>query len=270
MAEHRLNFEGATLATEVAGEGPAVMLLHGFPFHRGMWDAQIEGLSDEFRVIAPDLRGFGRSTLAKKNVVDGIGMDQFAADAAAVLDELGVEEAVTLVGFSMGGYAAWQFALRYPERLRALVLVDTRAAADADAARDGRLKMAEAALVACDSAPVQVMLPKLLAAATIETRPDIVDRVRAFMEQATGEAIAAAQRGMARRQDVRGRLGEITCPALGIVGSADAISPPAEMHEIVAALPRARLVEIENAGHSTPLENPAAVTAAIREFVQSL
>ncbi len=268
MAEHLIVTSGITMSCEDRGSGLPVVLVHGFPLDREMWAAQIEALGREFRVMAPDLRGFGRSTLEPGDVDAGVGMERYAADVLAVLDALGVVEPVVLVGLSMGGYVAWQIALRNPERLRGLVLCDTRAVADAPEAAAGRFKMAEAVLQAGDASPALGMLERLLAPETHEQRPDVVATVKAMIERQSPQTIAAAQRGMARREDVREKLKNIACPCLGIVGIADAISPPKEMREIVAALPDARLVEIPG-GHMTPMENAEGVTEAIREFARS-
>jgi 3-oxoadipate enol-lactonase len=268
MAEHKVPLSGVTLSCEVRGSGVPVVLLHGFPVDREMWAAQIESLGREFRVIAPDLRGFGKSTIESVDVEAGVGMERYADDVLAVLDALGVVEPVVLAGFSMGGYAAWQIALHHPLRLRGLVLCDTRAAGDAEDAAAGRLKMASTVLDANSAEPALAMMAKLLSPETQEHRPEVVAAVKAMIMRQPPEAIAAAQRGMARREDVRDELKRITCPCLGIVGLADVISTPKEMQAIVAALPDARLVEIAG-GHLTPMENADAVTAAIREFAES-
>lgn len=268
MSVTMFDVPGAQIACEVAGHGIPLVLLHGFPFHRGMWRAQIESLAGECRVIAPDLRGFGESTLAADDIEQGVAMSRYADDVAAVLEDLSVDEPIVLVGFSMGGYAAFQFAFKHPRRLRGLVLCDTRAVADTDEARAGRLKMAEAVLAEGDSKAAEAMLPKLLSAANLAGNGPAAAAVRSMLAAASPHAIAAAQRGMARRDDVRSRLGEIRCPVLGVVGAEDAISPPAEMREIVAAVPQGRLVEIPESGHSTPLEQPAAVSEALREFLR--
>lgn len=265
MAQHKLAVGGVTISCEERGQGIPLVLVHGFPVDHRMWDAQIEALANEFRVIAPDLRGFGSSTIELADVESGVAMERYAADVLATLDALGVAEPVVLAGFSMGGYVAWQIALRNGGRLRGLVLCDTRAAADAEQAAAARQKMAGDVLAAGNAAPALGMIEKLLSPETQEQRPEIVAAVRAMIERQSPEGIAAAQRGMARREDVRGKLGTILCPCLGIVGLGDAISPPAEMRDIVAALPAGRIEEIAG-GHMTPLENPEAVTAAIREF----
>ena len=273
MALRQFNVEGVRLACEDVGSGPPIVLLHGFPLDHSMWNAQIAGLQSHFRVIAPDLRGFGASQLADGDAENGVGMERYAADLVALLDWLQVKEPVVLAGLSMGGYVAWQAVLRWPERFRGLIPCDTRAVADADEPRAARFKMAEAAMQAGNSSPALVMIPKLLGAETREQRPEIELLLRAIIERQTAEAVAAAQRGMARREDVRGKLDTITAHSLCIVGVEDVISPPAEMHEIAALLAKSgdddvALVEIEHSGHMTTMENPAAVTAAIAAFAK--
>lgn len=268
MPERVVNVDGVAISVEDRGAGRAIVLVHGFPLDREMWRAQIDSLAGEFRVVAPDLRGFGQSSLAPGDAEQGVGMERYAADVAAVLDELGVAEPVVLAGFSMGGYAAWQFARRWPQRLAGLIQLDTRAVADTDEARAGRLKMAEAALAAGDSSPALAMLPKLRGKSS--QKAEVVAALEAMIKRQSAAAVAAAQRGMARREDVRPRLKDIACPALAIVGAEDVISPPAEMREIAAAMPDAKVVEIAAAGHMTTMEAPAAVTEAIADFARSV
>ena len=273
MAQRQFNVEGVRMSCEDVGSGPPIVLLHGFPLDHTMWAAQIAELSSHFRVIAPDLRGFGESQLAEEDAEDGVGMERYAADVIALLDWLQVSEPVVLAGLSMGGYVAWQATLRWPQRIRGIIPLDTRAAADADEPRAARFKMAEAAMQAGNSSPALAMIPKLLGATTREERPDVEVALRAMIERQSAEAIAAAQRGMARREDVRGKLDAITADSLCIVGVEDVISPPAEMHEIAVLLAKSgpddvRVTEIDGAGHMTPMENPAAVTEAIATFAK--
>src|SRR4051812_44040363 len=123
------------------GRGPAILLVHGFPLDHTMWESQIDALSARFRVIAPDLRGFGQTPLGSFDPSIGIPMERYADDLAELLNALDVQERIVLIGFSMGGFIGWQFVRKYPQRLRALIQCDTRAAADTDEARAGRLKM---------------------------------------------------------------------------------------------------------------------------------
>jgi pimeloyl-ACP methyl ester carboxylesterase len=250
------------------GTGPPVLLIHGFPLDHTMWDAQIAVLSQRARVIAPDLRGFGQSPLAAGDGERGISMEAYADDLAELLDKLAVGEPIVLVGFSMGGYVAWQFVRKYGDRLRALVQCDTRAKADTEEARAGRIKMAENVAEWGSGRVAEMMGPKLFAPATFDTKPDVVAAVRKVVDATPPAGIAAAQRGMAARPDVTSSLSTIKLPTLVLVGEHDAISPPAEMKEIAAAIPGADFVVVPGAGHMTTMEEPEAVNSALSHFIE--
>jgi len=258
-----------TMAYVEQGEGVPVLLVHGFPLDHTMWDPQIKALAPQARVIAPDLRGFGGTALAPGDDQLGVSMGAHADDLAELLDAIGVREPIVLAGLSMGGYIAWQFVRKHGHRLRALVLCDTRAKADTDEARAGRIKMAENVMQQGASLAADAMQPKLFRKAAFDEQPEVVAAVRAVMERQLPTAIAAALRGMAARPDVTETLSHITVPTLVLVGAEDVISTPAEMKEIAAAIPGAEYVVIPNSGHMTTVENPAATNAALTRFVQA-
>ena len=129
---HRAKLSTVELAYVDHGIGPPILLVHGFPLDHSMWSAQIDALAGRYRVIAPDLRGFGESSLGDADPEVGVSMERYADDLAELLDVLAVADPVVLVGFSMGGYIAWQFVRKHAVRLRALIQCDTRAAADSD------------------------------------------------------------------------------------------------------------------------------------------
>lgn len=266
MQSKHVGVDGIDIAVVEAGKGIPLLLVHGFPFDHTMWQAQIEGLSHRCRVLAPDLPGFGASGLAGRSV----SMEQFADYLAKLLDELGVDGRVVLCGLSMGGYIAWQFWARHPQRLRALVLCDTRAAADTPEMAAVRQQTAEQVLRDGAAVLAEGMIAKLLAPATLRKHPDIVERVRRMILGAGREAAAAALRGMAARPDMTGRLRQIDYPTLVLVGEHDAISPPEEMRRIAQAIPAAQFVTIPGAGHLAPLENPQAVNEAIDRFLSQV
>jgi len=257
---------GIRLAYVDEGSGPPVVLVHGFPLDHAMWDAQVDVLKGQCRVIVPDLRGFGQSDVTEGTVT----MEQFADDVAGLLDALGVREPVVLAGLSMGGYVAFQFFRRHRGRLRALVLCDTRAGADTPQAAAARRETAEKVLREGPGSLVENMPAKLFAAATLKDRPGVAESLRRVIASTDPRGIAAASLGMAQRPDVTAMLPEVDCPTLVVVGREDAISPPEEMRQLAAAIPGARLVEVPEAGHMSPMENPAAVNAALREFLASL
>jgi len=129
---------GGELAYEVRGSGPALLLLHAFPLGMAMWDDQARELSHAYQVVRFDCRGFGASPPGEGLLT----MERIANDGAALLDHLGIASA-TVCGVSMGGYAALAFVRRHADRLRGLVLADTRAAADTDQARRTRAEQAD-------------------------------------------------------------------------------------------------------------------------------
>lgn len=245
------------------GSGPVLLFAHGFPLDHTMWREQVAAFAASHRVIAPDLRGFGQSTGAGETV----SMSQLADDLAALLDKLNIHEPIALCGLSMGGYVAWEFWRRHGARLAKLIMCDTRAVADMPEQARGRQVLAAKVLSQGASAAADAMLPKLLAPSTATTRPELVDSLRQTILATAPATLAAALRGLAARDDFSGLLAQVAVPALVLCGTHDAISPPAEMRGIAAAVPSARFVEIADAGHMSVLENPAAVNAAIREFL---
>ncbi len=254
------------------GTGQPVLLVHGFPLDHTMWNAQIAALTPHARVIAPDLRGFGRSPLGPIDANDGITMERYADDLTELLDalQIGPDQPIVFAGLSMGGYIAWQFVRKYADRLRGFVLLDTRSLADTDEARAGRSKMAEKVAEWGSARVAEMMGPKLAAQSTHEQKPEVIADLRRVVSGTAPAAIAAAQRGLAARPDMTDFLPKISVPTLVIVGDQDAISPPAEMQAIAAAIPNADYVVIPNSGHMTTMENPEAVNKALTNFINSL
>ena len=254
---------GTLLNVYVAGTGPTILFIHGFPLDHQMWLGQLEDLQQGYRVIAPDLRGFGKSEGGESVVT----MLQFAEDLITLLDELQITEPVTACGLSMGGYIAWQLALTFPERVSRLVLCDTRAQADDSASQKKRLDLAEKVITAGPEFLATEMPEKLFAATTFTAAPEVIEQTQAVIRATNPRAIAAASLGMARRADVRSQLAQIEIPALVVCGTDDAIVPLAEMQEIAEALPQAEFVEIPGAGHMAPLEQPQTFNAHLRRFL---
>lgn len=249
------------------GDSPTLLLVHGFPLSSQMWAEQIASLRTECRVVAPDLRGFGRSTLGRWPTADvEPTLDRYADDLVALIDELEIAGPVTLAGFSMGGYVAFAMWRRHRGRFDRLALLDTRAVADTDEGRAKRLKMAEHVGEWGAARVAELMRPSLFEERTPEA---IVDATLDVIARSEPAAIGAAQLAMAARPDSTPELSQIDKPTLVLVGAADAISPPGEMRSIAAAIPGARFIEVADAGHMAPVEQPAAVSAALRELVRA-
>jgi pimeloyl-ACP methyl ester carboxylesterase len=247
------------------GQGPAVVLLHGFPLCRLMWRKQAEDLHDRWRIIAPDLRGFGDS-----RGFDGTpSVDQMADDVAHLLDDLKVDRAV-VGGLSMGGYVSLAFARRHASRLRGLVLADTKAEPDDEAARANRDRLIAFAATSTGVAVLEQMLPKLVSTETMANRPEVLDELRALAGAQVARGLVAALQALRDRPDARPGLAAIAVPTLVVVGRDDTLTPPAQSEALAAAIRDARLVVIDRAGHMSNLEQPTRFTAAVRAFLQEL
>jgi pimeloyl-ACP methyl ester carboxylesterase len=247
-----------------AGQGLPVVLLHGFPLNSILWHEQQKDLSDRYRVITPDLRGHGASP-APPGVYE---MATLARDVLALLDSLQIEKAAIL-GHSMGGYAAlaaWSLA---SERFLSLGLIASHAWADTDEGRQGRLMLAQKVATEGSQAAAAAMLPRLFAHGRPEGDP-LVEQVRQMMLATSRAAIIGSLNGMAVRLDLSASLKSIAVPTLVLAGGNDQIIPRARAEEMAALLPKATLAFIENAGHLPMLEQPAASTAAIRAFLDTV
>ena len=246
------------------GSGDAIVLLHGFPLDRRMWDAQVAKLSERYRVIAPDFRGFGQSRRS-----DPFTIESLADDVHMFLDQL-VAKPCVLAGLSMGGYVALAYVKKYAADLRGLVLVDTKAEADTPQGKEGRAKMIELVRAEGAKAVAEQMMPKMLAAGTIQNRPDIAKQLRTVMENCPDHTIEYALAAMRDRPDRTAELPSVKVPTLVIVGDADAITPPDVAKKMADAIPGAKLETVRGAGHMSPMEQPEQVNRAMERFLASL
>lgn len=256
---------GIEIAFTEEGKGLPVVLLHGYPFDKSMWSEQIDAIAAAgFRAIAPDLRGLGETESSSEVAT----MDEMARDAAALLDQLRVEQAV-VCGLSMGGYVAFEFVHLFPARVRGLVLAGTRAPADNEQEKAGRDQQVQTMLRA-GMAPISIAtLPKLLAARTLAEKPDVVKRARTMITRSDPKGAAAAQRGMALRRDYSGDLPNINVPTLIIVGREDSIRPVADAELMHRGIHNSQLEIIEDAAHMTNMEQPEVFNQAVIDFVRT-
>ncbi|HSD31281.1 MAG TPA: alpha/beta fold hydrolase [Gemmatimonadales bacterium] len=257
----RVTGSGATLAVQVRGEGPALLIVHGFPFDHAMWSHQLSAL-DGSRCIALDLRGAGDSDVPSGDY----SMGRYAEDLRAVCDALDVASAVCC-GFSMGGYVLFEFLRRHRSRVRGLVLCDTRPEADTVEGKQARDE--NAALVERDgvAALADRVVPKLLGATTRAGRPELVEQVRGMAVRQPAAGVIGALRAMRDRPDSTGLLGGITVPTLVVHGAEDEVVPPPIARAMAARIPGAHYVEVAGAGHLAPLEQPERVTRALQQFL---
>jgi pimeloyl-ACP methyl ester carboxylesterase len=250
-----------TLGYDVVGDGPALLLLHAFPLDRRMWLDSAERLSQRYRVIRLDFRGFGESTS-----VGPASLEDLAGDAAALLDALGVPMAA-VCGLSMGGYVALAFAKLHAVRLSALILADTRAEADSADARRGRdegIALTRTRGVAAFVAP----MPGRLLSPTAS--PKLRAQVQALMEAQSTEGVVHALEAMRARPDRTSELAAIKVPTLLVRGSDDVVTGDEEMRAMTAAIRGARLCTLASAGHLANLDAPDDFAEAIGQFLDGV
>lgn len=270
-----------------ADKAPAgtVVFLHGFPFDGSMWDAQMDALPEGWRGLAPDLRGFGATSMralpgevstgrriggrVARDSEPVLTMARLADDVADLIDERAAGRAV-VCGLSMGGYVALELWRRNPGRVRALVLADTRASADDDEARENRMRMAHVARSSGPPPLAAAMMPSLLTDTTRQSSPVLVERVREMILATEPTTLIAALAGMAARHDMTAELQTISVPTLLLVGERDTLTPPDSLQDMAAAIPHVSFATIPDASHLANLENPAAFNAALAELLTTL
>jgi len=249
-----------------------LVLLHAFPLSAEMWEPQLQAAPAGWRVLAPDLRGFGASAVGPQaDPMSGPAtavpsIDDYADDVLEMLDRLAVREAV-FAGLSMGGYTAFALVRRAADRCRGLVLADTRPGADSPEARANRDRSLELLAQSGPSGIAESMLPRLLGSSTLRDRPEVAARVRALIESQPAEGIRDGLLRLKTRPDSTGLLASIRCPVLLIVGSDDVLTPVEESQRMKEAIPGARLAVIPGAGHLSNLEQPQAFGGAVARFL---
>lgn len=246
------------------GKGTPLVLLHAFPADHRVFDAQVEALSSQFRVIAPDLRGFGQS-----KGDEPFTLESQADEVHALLTSIGALPCV-LGGLSMGGYVALAFAANYPADLLGLVLIDSKAEADAAEARAGREKIIALARAAGAKGVADQMLPKMFASATAESQPAVVARLREMMEACPPRTIEYASIAMRDRPDRTQTLASLDVPVLAIVGAEDAIIPPDVARANSGRAKHGTCEVIAGAGHMSLMEQPTGANKALAEFAASI
>jgi 3-oxoadipate enol-lactonase len=262
--EQRTTVNGRIVRYLESGVGTPLILLHAFPFNADMWRPQLERPPGGWRLLAPDLRGFGGSTIES----DEIGMDDYAHDVLLLMEELSLKSAA-IAGLSMGGYVAFAMFRRAPERLAGLILADTRATADTEEGLRMRRDLLDAVRRDGPGIIPDRQIPKLLGETTQRERPETVAHVRHLMASNTSPGIEAAIVALMRRPDSTGDLSRIDVPTLVVVGEEDAITPVADARAMHLAIRGSSLTILPRAGHLSNLEAADAFSTTISEWVAS-
>lgn len=242
-----------------------VLFIHGFPFSKQMWSAQVDALKDSCHTITYDVRGHGGS-----DVGDGqYSVEYFVDDLVGLLDHAKLSS-VVLVGLSMGGYIALRANERHPERFRGLVLCDTRSEADGN---DGKIRRAQQArTVKTDGMRkfAEGFLKAVFHDKSFQTNPGAVESIRIIIERTSPLAVAGTLLALAARTDTTPSLFSINIPTLILVGQHDTLTPPSASHAMKEKIPNAEIHVIPDAAHLSNLENPGEFNKHLTAFLNRL
>jgi 3-oxoadipate enol-lactonase len=259
----KAHLNGIFLSYGDQGSGPAVILLHGFPLTRSMWEPQQEALVQAgFRLVTPDLRGFGESDAPE----GPYSMSLFADDIIALLDYLEIDRAV-IGGMSMGGYILLNLLERYPERVVAACFITTRSTSDSEAAKAGRLALLERTKRNGTRTVAELSTATLLAGETLERNPELVNTVYRWMTSADIKGIEGALHALLDRKDYTSLLVYFDLPTLVIGADQDSAVQPEDLRILVEGLPNSELCVIPRAGHMANLEQPEAFNNCLLRFL---
>jgi pimeloyl-ACP methyl ester carboxylesterase len=262
----KVTINDITMAYDDCGRGPALLLIHGFPLNRQMWQPQLLPIADAgFRVIAPDLRGFGASDAPST----GYSIDGFADDLVALLDALQIERAV-VGGMSMGGYILMNMLERHPQRVRAACFITTKSSADDEEGRARRSTMAAEAERLGANPIIKIFAELLFAGETMHERPELIAGVTSWMRDTNPRALAGGLLAMRDRKDYTPLLPTFRQPSLVIAGADDRAASPNAVQLLTAGLPHCEKRIIEKAGHMVNLEQPGEFNHALISFLKGL
>ena len=252
------------IATRVDGShDDTIVLIHGYPFAKEIWSAQIPELAKTHRTVALDLRGMGESS-----VVDGpYLMETLAGDVAALMDQLQVERA-TIVGHSLGGYVALAFARMYLERVARLALVCSRIDADPPQRIAERNRIADEMEATNSIALAEGSIASLVSQKTRDERAKTLENIGKVVRSNSARGLAAMQRGMALRDAADDIAPELVVPVLVVAGDDDPAVSPAEFEATARAFPKASVRVLEGSGHLPMAEDPEAFTRVLTDFIR--
>ena len=255
-----------TISYNDVGEGEIpIIFLHGFPFDKTMWKGQLDNLKSNNRLIAVDIRGFGKSIDANSE----LSMDLFGQDLIAFMDKLQIDKAV-VCGLSMGGYIALNVLKNYPNRFEALILCDTQCIADTAEGKEKRYKTIEQINTDGPSEFNDGFIKNVFHADSLSAKHEIVESLRSTVVANSKEAITAGLVALAERSETCSSLSDIQVPTLIICGKQDVVTPLAQSEFMHSHIKGSTLKVIDNAGHVSNLEQPEEFNKHLVDFLNSL
>jgi len=253
---------GINLFYDDLGSGSPIVFVHGQPFNRSMWKYQVEYFQHNYRLIIPDLRGYGQSKTNDHIIL----LDEIALDIMYLLDELQIEKAI-FCGLSMGGQILLDIYRLFPHRVKALIIADSDARGESEESYRNRLALANRLLSKGMHQYTSEHIHEYIGSNTQTTRPDAYQHLFEMMTSTDAAGAAAVQRGRADRRDHVSILSSIKVPALIIAGSEDYFTPLPVAAIMAENIPGAQFISIDDAGHMPNMERPEEFNAAVSSFL---
>ncbi len=261
--KHTIKIRGINLVYEDHGKGDVLVFIHGQPFNRSMWQYQIGRFAQTYRLIVPDLRGYGETDVPDSSRVL---LDELALDILHLLKKLKIERA-TFVGLSMGGQIVLELFQLAAGKFNAMVLADTDARAEDASGYQNRLDLSNRMVSEGMLKFTSDRISQFISSRTFETKPDVVAHLQQMMTGTNPIGAAMVQRGRAEREDHTNLLGEVDCPALIIVGADDVFTPVSAARYMHERITGSQLSIIENAGHIPSMEQPDTFNDVLERFL---
>lgn len=260
----QLNIRGVQLYYDDKGSGQPIVFVHGHPFNHTMWKYQIAHFSKEYRLIMPDLRGYGRTEVTPGRVM----LDEMALDILHLLDTLQIDQAV-LCGLSMGGQIVLDFYRLFPHKVKALIIVDSDARGETPETYRQRMQKAATILEVGMKQHTDDTIHEYIAPASMKNTP-VYTHLYEMMSTTSAEGAAAAHKGRGQRRDHLPILSDIQVPSLIVVGEEDFFTPQPIARLMSDAIPDAQLAVIPGAGHLPNMEKPEEFNTIVYSFLKKL
>lgn len=243
----------------------SIIFIHGFPFDKLMWQPQLDLFSKNYRVIAYDIRGFGKSTIGSAQG----SINLFADDLVNFMDGLEIKKAI-VCGLSMGGYILLNAIIRYPQRFKAIILSDTQCIADSFEAKEKRKKAILQIVAGKINEFAMGFIANIFSDETKRTKEEVVEKIKTTILSTRAEAVTSTLSVLAEREDLCSSISQIEVPTLIICGEKDVVTPVEQAEYLFDTIPNSQLKIIENAGHMSNLEKPDEFNMHIVDFLSGI
>jgi 3-oxoadipate enol-lactonase len=252
---------------KVNGDGEPILLIHGHPFDNTMWDLQTKAFSKLYKVIAPDVRGYGKSSLPKSAPTR---FEDYAKDMLALMDALAIDN-FHVAGLSQGGQIIMEIFRQAPSRIKSMIFADTFASLDTPEVKQGRYDTADRLEKEGMDTYSDEVIYKMIKPEHVTSQPTVAAHVIKMMKATSPKGAATALRARAERIDyLKDILPGINVPTLVIVGRQDEYTPVAKAEELRQNLQNCKLIIIEDAGHMPNLEHPDKFNEIVLNFLEGI